>query len=71
VVSADLTDNGRTGGSFYTARVLLKPKELARLGHAKLAPGTPDDVFIKEPGRTALSCLTKQLRDEAESIRGR
>jgi HlyD family secretion protein len=66
VVSADLTEDRRTGTSFYTARVLLKPEELARLGDAKLVPGMPVDVFIKTPGRTALSYLTKPLRDQAE-----
>jgi HlyD family secretion protein len=66
VVSADLTQDQRTGTSFYTARVLLKPEELAKLGDAKLVPGMPVDVFIKTPGRTALSYLTKPLRDQAE-----
>ena len=66
MVSADLTQDQRTGTSFYTARVLLKPEEIARLGDAKLVPGMPVDVFIKTPGRTALSYLTKPLRDQAE-----
>jgi HlyD family secretion protein len=66
MVSADLTQDQRTGTSYYTARVLLKPEELARLGDAKLLPGMPVDVFIKTPGRTALSYLIKPLRDQAE-----
>lgn len=66
MVSADLTQDQRTGTSFYTVRVLLKPEELARLGDAKLVPGMPVDVFIQTPGRTALSYLTKPLRDQAE-----
>ena len=66
MVSADLTQDQRTGTSYYTARVLLKPEELARLGNAKLLPGMPVDVFIKTPGRTALSYLIKPLRDQAE-----
>jgi HlyD family secretion protein len=65
-VSADLTRDQRTGTSYYTARVLLKPDELARLGNTKLLPGMPVDVFIKTPGRTALSYLIKPLRDQAE-----
>jgi HlyD family secretion protein len=66
MVSADLTEDRRTGTSFYTTRVLLKAEELARLGDARLVPGMPVDVFIKTPGRTALSYLTKPLRDQAE-----
>ncbi|UTD27970.1 HlyD family type I secretion periplasmic adaptor subunit [Bradyrhizobium sp. WD16] len=66
VVSADLIQDQRTGTSYYTVRVVLKPDELAKLGSAKLLPGMPVDVFIKTPGRTALSYLTKPLRDQAE-----
>jgi len=65
LVSADLVQEQRTGMSYYTARVLLNPEEVARLGNAKLLPGMPVDVFIKTPGRTALSYLIKPLRDQA------
>jgi HlyD family secretion protein len=66
MVSADLTQDQRTGTSYYTARVSPKPEELARLGTAKLVPGMPVDVFIQTPGRTALSYLIKPLRDQAD-----
>ena len=66
LVSADLMQDQRTGASYYTARVLLKPEELARLRNTKLVAGMPVDVFIKTPGRTALSYLIKPLRDQAE-----
>lgn len=66
MVSADLTQDQRSGTSYYTARVALKLEEVARLGQAKLVPGMPVDVFIKTPGRTALSYLTKPLWDQAE-----
>ncbi|MBN9040906.1 MAG: hemolysin secretion protein D [Rhizobiales bacterium 62-47] len=67
VVSADLTQEQRTGTSYYTARVALKADQLARLGSGtKLVPGMPVDVFIQTPGRTALAYLIKPLRDQAE-----
>lgn len=66
IVSADITQDQRTGASYYTARVLLKPEELAKLGASKLVPGMPVDVFIKTPGRTALSYLVKPLQEQAE-----
>lgn len=66
MVSADLTQEQRTGSSYYTARVALKSDELKKLGSAKLVPGMPVDVFIKTPARTALSYLTKPLWDQAE-----
>lgn len=66
VVSPDLTQEQRTGASYFTVRVILKPEELARLGGARLVPGMPVDVFMKTPSRTALSYLIKPLRDQAE-----
>jgi HlyD family secretion protein len=66
VVSADITQDQRSGASYYTVRILLKPEELAKLGSAKLVPGMPVDVFIKTSGRTALSYMVKPLRDQAE-----
>ncbi len=66
MVSAETTLDQRTGTSYYTARVLLSPEQVAKMGDAKLLPGMPVDVFIKTPGRTAFSYLIKPLRDQAE-----
>ncbi|UZE48026.1 HlyD family type I secretion periplasmic adaptor subunit [Rhodopseudomonas sp. P2A-2r] len=66
LVSADLTQDQRTGTSYYTARVSLKPDQVARLGEAKLVPGMPVDVFIQTPGRTAFAYLIKPLKEQAE-----
>jgi HlyD family secretion protein len=66
MVSAETTQDQRTGTSYYTARVLLSPEQVAKMGDAKLLPGMPVDVFIKTPGRTAFSYLIKPLRDQAE-----
>ncbi len=65
LVSPDLTVDQRTGASYYTARILLKPNEAERLNGAKLIPGMPADAFIQTGGRTALSYLMKPLRDQA------
>jgi HlyD family secretion protein len=66
VVSADITQDQRTGMSYYIARAVLKPEEFSKLGSAKLVPGMPVDVFVKTQGRTALSYLVKPLWDQAE-----
>lgn len=66
LISANIVQDQRTGASYYTVRVILKPEQLAKLGSAKLVPGMPVDVFIKTPGRTALSYLVKPLQDQAE-----
>ena len=65
VISADLTQDQRTGTSHYTTRIMLKPEELNRLGGVKLIPGMPADAFIQMGTRTALSYLMKPLRDQA------
>lgn len=66
LVSADLTQDQRTGTSYYNARVSLKSDQVARLGESKLVPGMPVDVFIQTPGRTALAYLIKPLKEQAE-----
>ena len=65
MVSPDLTQDQRTGASYYTVRIALKPEELAQLGTSKVVPGMPVDVFIKTTARTVLSFLTKPLMDQA------
>ena len=65
VISPDITQDQRTGASYYTARVSLNRQELEKLGGSKLVPGMPVDVFIKTQGRTTLSYLLKPLQDQA------
>jgi HlyD family secretion protein len=64
LISADLTQDQRTGVGYYTVRVTPKPDGLAPLGD-KLIPGMPVDAFIQTGGRTAFSYLVKPLRDQA------
>jgi HlyD family secretion protein len=66
LVGADLTEDKRTGQSFYTVRIDLSATELSRLDGGKLVPGMPVEAFIQTNGRTALSYLIKPLRDQAE-----
>lgn len=66
LVSPDLTQDQRTGVSYYMIRIAVKPNELGKLGAKKLMPGMPADVFVKTSGRTAFSYLTKPLMDQAE-----
>ena len=66
MVSPDLTQDQRTGTSYYTSRVALKADELEKLGQSKLMPGMPVEVFIQTSERTVLSYLTKPLTDQAE-----
>ena len=65
-ISADITQDQRTGVSYYVARITLSPSEVERLGEVKLIPGMPVVAFIKTSERTMLSYLTKPLRDQVE-----
>jgi HlyD family secretion protein len=65
-ISADITQDQRTGASYYVARIALDPSEVARLGDVKLIPGMPVIAFVKTSERTMLSYITKPLRDQIE-----
>ena len=65
-ISADITQDQRTGVGYYVARVMLSPSEVERLGEVKLIPGMPVVAFIKTSERTMLSYLVKPLRDQVE-----
>jgi len=64
-ISADITQDQKTGSSFYTVRIALSEEEIARLGAHKLIPGMPVESFIQTGERTVLSYLTKPLVDQA------
>jgi HlyD family secretion protein len=66
MVSPDLTQDQRTGTSYYTARVALKAEEVNKLGKSKLVPGMPVEVFIQTSERTVLSYLTRPLTEQAD-----
>ena len=63
-VSPDVTIEQRTGQSYYTIRVSLPPKEVARLGEVKLIPGMPVEAFVQTGDRTMLSYLIKPMSDQ-------
>jgi HlyD family secretion protein len=65
LISADLTQDQRTGMSYYTIRITPSPDAIARLGAVKLVPGMPVEAFVHTGERTALSYLMKPLRDQA------
>jgi HlyD family secretion protein len=71
-VSADTTQDQRTGMHYYTVRITVTPEELKRLGNVKLVPGMPVEAFIQTGERTVLSYLVKPLSDQVmRAFRGR
>jgi HlyD family secretion protein len=63
-VSADVSEDLRTGLSYYTARIDIPVDQLGRLGTVKLLPGMPVETFIATEERTVLSYLVKPLSDQ-------
>jgi HlyD family secretion protein len=64
-ISADVSQDQRSGQSYYVVRIGISPEEVARLGkNAKLVPGMPVETFIKTYDRTVMSYFTKPLHDQ-------
>jgi HlyD family secretion protein len=63
-VSADVSQDQKTGATYYTIRIAVSEAELARLGGLKLVPGMPVESFIQTGERTVISYLTKPLHDQ-------
>jgi HlyD family secretion protein len=64
VVSGDVTQDQRTGLSFYTVRIGVSPTEMARLGEHKLVPGMPVEIFIQTTERTVVSFIVRPFQDQ-------
>jgi membrane fusion protein, type I secretion system len=63
-ISADISSDQRTGQSFFTIRISIRPDELLRLGNSRIVPGMPVECFIQTGERTMVSYLLKPLRDQ-------
>jgi HlyD family secretion protein len=65
LVSADITQDQRTGITYYTVRVAVPPSEIARLGdELKLVPGMPVEVFVQTSPRTIASYVVRPFHDQ-------
>jgi HlyD family secretion protein len=63
-ISADITEDEKTGTSHYTVRIAVSDAELSRLEGLKVVPGMPVEAFIQTDTRTALSYFLKPLTDQ-------
>src|SRR5262245_20286316 len=71
-ISADTSQDQRTGSFYYLARITIPVEEVKKLGGSKLVPGMPVDAFIQTDPRTVVSYLVKPLRDQiAKAFRER
>ncbi len=64
VVSADTTQDQRTGVYYYTIRIAVSATEIARLEELKLVPGMPVDVFVQTSPRTIVSYVVRPFHDQ-------
>jgi HlyD family secretion protein len=63
-MSADISQDQKTGQSYYTVRIAFTGAEIRRLGEVKLVPGMPVECFIQTEQRTVLSYLLKPVDDQ-------
>jgi HlyD family secretion protein len=63
-ISADVSEDAKTGARFYTIRLDVSPEEVARLGAVRLVPGMPVETLIQTSPRTVMSYLIKPLHDQ-------
>jgi HlyD family secretion protein len=68
VVSADTTQDQRTGVSYYTVRIAVTPGEIAKLGEVKLVPGMPVEVFVQTTVRTVVSYFVRPFHDQIAKV---
>ncbi len=63
-ISADVTQDQKTGSYYYTVRISASADEIARLNSLKLIAGMPVEIFIQSEERYVISYLVKPLRDQ-------
>ena len=63
-ISADVSQDPKTGATYYTARISVPEAEKARLGSVRLVPGMPVEAYVQLGDRSVLSYLTKPLADQ-------
>jgi membrane fusion protein, type I secretion system len=54
-VSADISQEQKTGTTYYMARLSVGEEQIARLNGLNLGPGMPVEAFIQTGERTAIS----------------
>ena len=65
-ISADISRDAQTGGSYFTVRVTLPEEERRRLAGLQLVSGMPAEVFMQTGSRTMLSYLFKPITDQLQ-----
>jgi HlyD family secretion protein len=64
LVSADVSQDAKTGTSYFAVRIAVPDEEVDRLKGATLVPDMPVESFIQTGERTVISYLVKPMRDQ-------
>jgi HlyD family secretion protein len=64
LVSADASQDAKTGASYFAVRIAVPNEEVAHLKGQTLVPGMPVESFIQTGERTVISYLVKPMRDQ-------
>lgn len=62
-VSADKIEGKKENESYYLARITLDESSIAKLGHNRIEPGMPAEVFVKTGERTFFDYLMRPITD--------
>jgi HlyD family secretion protein len=63
-ISADVSEDAKSGQRYYTIRISVVEQELTRLGSVKLVPGMPVEVLMQTSSRSVISFLVKPFQDQ-------
>jgi membrane fusion protein, type I secretion system len=63
-ISADVSEDQKSGTRYYTIRIAIPDSEIVRLGGLKLVPGMPVEAFIQTTPRTMISYLVRPIHDQ-------
>jgi HlyD family secretion protein len=63
-ISADVEQDAKTAQKYYTIRIEVPEREIARLAGAKLVSGMPVETFIQTNRRTVYSFIVRPLEDQ-------
>lgn len=71
-IGADVSQDDKASPPYYSVRIRVPERELARLGGLTLLAGMPVEAFMQTEPRTVASYLVKPLADQVErAFRGR
>jgi HlyD family secretion protein len=63
-ISADVTEDAKSGQRYYTIRISVADQELTRLGNVKVVPGMPVEALMQTSSRSVISFLVKPFQDQ-------